>query len=156
MMMVPFLYVLEEMFLDMILDTIHFFIYLVLPFSGVVALLSSVCIGSSRKGVPASFISSSPSSKKMSSAEIEGGGGDCCFFKDELVDVDFSSSRSCRLPSIEDAFFCCWFPNIDAVVDFLDAESGFFSDDASLVVGLVVAAVAVVWGCLVKVVVDDG
>lgn len=144
----------------MILDTIHFFIYLVLPFSGVVALLSSVCIGSSRKGVPASFISSSPSSKKMSSAEIDGGGGgDCCFFKDELVDVDFSSSRSCRLPSVEDAFFCCWFPNIDAVVGFLDAESGFFSDDAGLMVGLVVAAVAVVWGCLAKVevvVVDDG
>lgn len=39
----------------------------------------------------------------------------------------------------------CTFPNIDAVVDFLGAGSGFFSDDA----GLVVAG----WGCLAKVVV---
>lgn len=38
----------------------------------------------------------------------------------------------------------CTFPNIDAVVDFLGAGSGFFSGDA----GLVVAG----WGCLAKVV----
>lgn len=47
----------------------------------------------------------------MSSAETDGGGGDC-FFEGELVDeallflaVDFSSSRSCRLPRVVDAVF---------------------------------------------------
>lgn len=47
----------------------------------------------------------------MSSAETDGGGGDC-FFGAELVDgtflfldVDFSSSRSCRLPRVVDVVF---------------------------------------------------